>query len=127
VQKCRVSFRDRQGIEHSVYLEAANRFHAFGRAMHEMRQCSWCNPDYREVQRMTIQILDGPLKGRRMAVTREQFESWLGAEPSAGESDRLRDYMKMLLSRIEPSRGFKKGNECGVILKILCMKHNDTT
>jgi hypothetical protein len=109
VQSCRVSFRDRQGIEHSVYVKAANRWHAFGVAMHEMRQCSWCNPDYREVQRMTVQILDGPHKWKSVVVVREQFEAWLEMKPVQGATDRLREYLKMLLGRIPPSREFKKG------------------
>lgn len=58
---------------------------------------------------MTVQILDGQLKGTRVVVTREQFEDWLKEKPTAGESDRVREYLKMLLGRIEPSRDFKKG------------------
>lgn len=77
--------------------------------MHRMKQCSWCNPDYREVHRMAIQILDGPHKWKRLVVEREQFEAWLAAKPAPGESDRLREYLKMLLGRIEPSRDFKRG------------------
>jgi hypothetical protein len=123
VPECRVSFRDRQGIEQSVYLKAANRWHAFGRAMYEMRQCSWCNPDYREVRKMTVQILGGALKGRQVIVTREQFEKWLATKPVRGESDRLRDYFPMLLGRIEPSREFKKGMAARQLIKVtLCLQ-----
>lgn len=109
MQDCRVYFRDRSGIEHGAKVHAVNRYHAFGLAMAEMKKCSWCNPDFREVQKMTVQILDGPLKGRRVVVTREQFEEWLKTKPGPGESDRQREYLLMLLGRIEPSRDFKRG------------------
>ena len=37
MKSCRVYWRDRQNIEHGVYVEAENRYHAFGLAMHAMR------------------------------------------------------------------------------------------
>jgi len=104
-----VYFRDRGGVEHGVYVNAVNRYHAFALGMREMRHCSWCNPDYREVQRLSIQRLDRPKKGappaERIVVTRDEFEKWLTAEPQ----DKLREYILMLLGRIEPDRDFKRG------------------
>jgi hypothetical protein len=110
VQECRVYFRDSQGVEHGVYVKAANRFHAFGLALHQMRQCSWAGPDCRLVLKMSLQLLDdGPLKWRKVMVSREDFEKWLTAKNVGDGADRLREYLKMLLGRMEPSRDFKKG------------------
>lgn len=107
VRSCRVYFRDRQSVEHGVYVQAVNRYnHAFGLAMHGLRRCSWCHPDYHDVERMTIELLDR--KGtRRIEVTREQFEGWLGVPPPA-LGDKLREHLMMLLGRIEPSRDFRR-------------------
>jgi hypothetical protein len=111
VESCRVYFRDRAGIEHAAYVSAVDRYHAFGLAMHEMRRCAWCHPDYREVQRLTIERLDRPKKGavprERIAVTRDEFETWLN--DATKPRDKLREYLLMLLGRIEPDRDFKRG------------------
>jgi hypothetical protein len=47
---------------------------------------------------MIVQILDGSLKGRRVAVPGEQFEKWLAEKPMPGESDRVREYFRTLLA-----------------------------
>jgi hypothetical protein len=71
-------------VEHGVYVNAVNRYHAFALGMHEMRRCSWCRVDCREVDRMFIQRLDrtkrGPLP-EQIPVLREEFENWLKAVP----------------------------------------------
>ncbi len=77
--------------------------------MREMRKCTWCHPDYREVLQLSIQRLDrlnkGPAQYERIKVTRDEFEVWLNAEPR----DKLREYLLMLLGRIEPDRDFTRG------------------
>ena len=107
---CRVYYRDRSGVEHGVYVNAINRYHAFALGMHEMRRCSWCRVDCREVDRMFIQRLDRPKRGgfpERIVVTREEFENWLEAVPQ--DRDRPRKYVLILLGRMEPDRDFKRG------------------
>ena len=90
-------------------MNAVNRYHAFALGMCEMRRCSWSHPDYRGVQQLSIQRLDRPKKGaasyERIKVTRDEFEVWLNAEPR----DKLREYLLMLLGRIEPDRDFTRG------------------
>lgn len=108
MKTCRVSFRDLRSVEHSVVVEAAHRYHAFGLAMERMRQCSWCNPDYHEVERLTIQLLEGPNRRQKIAVTRQEFEEWLSQKTVKAQTDRTRQFLLMLLGRIPPDREFKR-------------------
>jgi hypothetical protein len=85
------------------YVEAVNRYHAFGLGMHGLKRCSWCNPEFHGVERLTVQLLDKQDQ-RRLTVTRAQFEQWLTGPPDLG--DTLREHLQMLLGRKEPSRDF---------------------
>lgn len=107
MKACRVSFHDRGGVEHSVPVKAVNRYHAFGLALHALRRCSWSHPDHHGVESMVVQI-EEPRDRRRFSVTREAFEKWLASMPAGG--DKVREYVLMLLGRMEPSREFKRGN-----------------
>jgi hypothetical protein len=104
---CQVHFTDRQGVTHSVNVRATNRYQAFGLALHVMRQCSWSQPDYAEVLKMTVELQDTK-PHRRIVVDRKQFEEWI-SQPRI-ESDRPRRYVAMLLGRMEPDREFKRGH-----------------
>jgi hypothetical protein len=77
--------------------------------MAKMRKCSWCNPDFREVQRMNVQLIEQGKNWRQVSVTREQFEAWLASTTATDGVDELRHYVKMLLGREEPDGDFKRG------------------
>jgi len=77
--------------------------------MKQMQNCSWSNPDYRNVEKMRVQLLDGPAKWRSVQVTREQFEAWLANDKAQDGCERVRSCLKMLLGRIPPDRDFVKG------------------
>lgn len=102
-RECRVYYRDYGNIEHGVYTEAINRFHAFGLGMVKMRACSWCNPDYRDIRRMSVQLIGNGW--RKVVVTREEFETWLSQPGTADQRERT--WLKMALGRIPPDRDFK--------------------
>jgi hypothetical protein len=82
-----------------------NRYDAFGRAPFQMRRCSWSDADSFGVERMTVALLSKD-KGQRIVVTVMNLRSGWRGPPS---NDRLREYLMMLLGRIEPSRDFKRG------------------
>ena len=105
---CRVFFRDRTGVEHVVRLDAENRYIAFGMAMHRLKQARCCALDYSELQKLTVQVMNGFKVKYALVVTREQFEQWLGP-PNNLRMDRKRQYLQMLLGRMEPDRDFKRG------------------
>src|SRR5687768_1925216 len=91
---CRVSFRDGAAVTHSVIVSAVNRYHAFGLALNEMRRCSWANAD--QVDKMTVELMN--TRWRRLVVTREEFDAWLGTpEDAQMKGDRLRLHLLMLL------------------------------
>jgi hypothetical protein len=46
-----------------------------------MRDCSWSDPDSRGVEKMTIEVLR--TRWRKVVVTREAFEAWLGTSEQA--------------------------------------------
>jgi hypothetical protein len=108
VASCRVFFHDHRGIEHAIYLEAENRYVAFGLALHKFKQSSCCHPDYRDVQQLNVHVIDGYRVKYRIRVTREQIERWLGP-PKPASLDRTRKYLNMLLGRMPPDRDFKNG------------------
>jgi hypothetical protein len=107
-EECKVSLRDAAGIEHTVNVRAINRYHAFGLALAKMKQCSWSNPEHRDLNRMGVELIQTGKKWRRVYVTAAQFEAWLAQRDSTAQKHR--DYVKMLLGRIPPDREFKKGN-----------------
>jgi hypothetical protein len=101
-RECRVSFRDRQGVEHSVSVNAPSRYHAFGLALPALRQFGGGS-----VERMSVQVLqNGKPLYRQIHVTMEQFDKWLILRSPA---DKLKEYILMLLGKIPPSRDFKRG------------------
>lgn len=106
-KEARVCFCDSSGIEHAAVVRAKNRYHAFGLAMALMRKCTWCHPDYRGIQQMSVELLDPKKKWRKVYVNRTQFEAWL-AQPDKQDA-KEREYVQMLLGRIAPSRDFKRG------------------
>ena len=120
VKDCRVRHRDREGVHHGVSLRAVNRYHAFGLATHRLRKCSWCNPDYNDVEHH-----DGGMVRRvgdaQSDCSADEFEGWLNApqvraaEPGREylaklqKSDPVRDEVQMLLGRMSASRDFQDG------------------
>ena len=107
MRSCRVYYRDTANVEHAVYVQAVDRYHAYGLALHQLRQCSWCSPDAREVRKLWIQIVDQGAMKQRIPVTREEFEAWL-AKPGASINSH-QAYVRMLLGRDPPSRDFRRG------------------
>lgn len=105
-RECRVYYRDYGGVEHAVYLQAVHRWQAFGLAMVRLRKCSWSNPDFSSVQKLTVQLLGG--HWRKVIVTREEFEGWLGKK--GGEDERERKWLRMALGREPPDRDFIAGH-----------------
>jgi hypothetical protein len=79
LRECRVFFGDRQGVEHAVYVKAANRYHAFGLALNELRRCPWANADQADTLRLELMNT----RWRALNVTRTQFEAWIGAPEDA--------------------------------------------
>ena len=101
---CRVSFRDRAAVTHSVIVSAVNRYHAFGLAVNEMRRCSWANAD--QVDKMTVELMN--TRWRRLVVTREEFDARPGSpEDAQMKGDWLRLHRLMLLKRMPPDREFQ--------------------
>ncbi len=105
LRDCRVSFRDHVGITHSAIVNAVNRYHAFGLALNEMWRCSWSNAD--TIDKMTVELMN--TRWRRIVVTREQVNVWLGMpEHAQRKKDRLRLHLLMLLRRMPPVRNFQR-------------------
>jgi hypothetical protein len=109
VKSCRVWFRDRQGVEHGVYVQALSRFHAFGLALHQMRRCTWSNPDHSGVQQMTVEILEKWSSQKKIAVPKADFDAWLQNRQENLQEEKARKHLRMLLGLDPPDRDFKRG------------------
>ena len=88
-----------------MIVSAVHRYHAFGLALEEMKRCSWSNAD--TIDKMTVELMN--TRWRRIVVTREQFDAWLGTpEDAQRKRDRLRLHILMLLRRMPPDRNFQR-------------------
>jgi hypothetical protein len=109
MKDCRVYFRDTSGVEHGVPVTALHRYHAYGLALAALRKCPWSNPNAGSVDKLHIELIEGTQRKPRITVTRQEFETWLSQHESIVRDQRQREYIKMLLGRIEPDRDFKRG------------------
>ncbi len=115
-RECRVSVRDREGIEHIMTVNAPSRYHAFGLALKTLKRFHGDS-----VEKMTIQVMqNGRPLYRRIYVTTEQFEKWLAIDQP---NDKFKEYILMLLGRIEPSRDFIRGIKARIKCKKLGTLH----
>jgi len=80
LRECRVFFRDRASVEHAVYVKAANRYHAFGLALNQIRGCSWSNQED-SIDKMAVELMN--TCWRKFVVSRKQFEAWIGTPEDA--------------------------------------------
>ena len=84
----------------------ANRYHAFGLAMNQMRRCSG-NDQKDAVDKMVVEWMN--TRWRKLVVKRKQFEVWIGTpEDALRKGDQLKLHLLMLLKRMPPDREFQR-------------------
>ena len=74
VKLCRVSFKDSEGIEHSVELETRTLYEAVGLAIDRFRRCEHVNYDPQGLHEFTVESREPATQHR---LTRNMFDKWL--------------------------------------------------
>ena len=94
MKSCRVSFRDSEGVEHAVELEARSLYEAVGLAIDRFRRCEHVKYEPKGLHEFLIEPREPSTEHR---ITRNAFDDWLG-RPGGSPSDvalktRLRDLL----------------------------------
>src|SRR5690349_6502197 len=72
--QCRMSFRDSEGIEHAVDLEARTLYEAVGRAIERFRRCEYVSYDLKGLHEFVVESRE---PGTQHRLTRNMFDAWL--------------------------------------------------
>ena len=97
VKLCRVSFRDAEGVEHAVELEAKTLYEAVGLAISRFRRCEQVTY---EPQGLHEFIVESREPGTQHRLTRNMFEKWLGRPGGSPAEVALKTRLKELLHRV---------------------------
>jgi hypothetical protein len=73
-KQCRVSFRDADGIEHAVEVEARTLYEAVGLAIDRFRRCEHVRYEPKGLHEFTVEPRE---PGTQHRLTREMFDAWL--------------------------------------------------
>jgi len=74
VKRCRVSFKDSDGIEHAVELDARSLYEAVGLAIDRFRRCEQVPYDPRGMHEFIVESREPSTEHR---LTRKMFDAWL--------------------------------------------------
>jgi hypothetical protein len=94
VKQCRVSFRDADGIEHAVELEARTLYEAVGLAIDRFRRCEHVKYEPKGLHEFTVEPRD-PTSQHRL--TRRMFDAWLRRSARSPADMALKTRLKELL------------------------------
>jgi hypothetical protein len=94
MKRCRVSYRDSQGIEHAVELEASSLYEAVGLAIDRFRRCEHIAYEPKGLYQFTVEPRELTTQHR---LTRKMFDEWL-LRPGGTPADvALKTRLKALL------------------------------
>ena len=71
---CRVAFRDSEGVEHSVELEARTLYEAVGLAIDRFRRCEHVSYEPKGLHEFIVESQEPSTQHR---LTRRLFDAWL--------------------------------------------------
>ena len=94
MKRCRVSFRDSDGVEHAVELEARTLYEAVGLAIERFRRCEHVNYDPTGLHEFIVESREPSTQHR---LTRNIFDAWLRRPGGSPADVALRTRLKELL------------------------------
>ncbi len=94
VKQCRVSFRDGEGIEHAVELDARTLYEAFGLAIERFPRCEHVKYDPKGLHEFVVESRE-PVTQHRL--TRNMFDTWLRRPVGSPSDVALKTRLKSLL------------------------------
>lgn len=94
MKRCRVSFRDADGVEHGVELDARTLYEAVGLAIERFRRCEHVAYEPKGLHEFTVEARD-PVTQHRL--TRNMFDTWLRRPGGSPADVALKSRLKNLL------------------------------
>ena len=96
VRSCKVSWRDGQGIEHSVDVTAETLFEAVAQAWRAFGDDDWNTDAGRRPTVFTIRVKQPEIEHK---VRLQDFENWLVSPPKSPAEMALKNRLKKVLDR----------------------------
>ena len=94
MKQCRVSFRDSEGVEHAVEVEARTLYEAVGLAIDRFRRCEHLGYDPKGLHEFTVEPRE---PGTQHRLTRNMFDAWLrrpgGSPADVARKNRLKELL----------------------------------
>ena len=97
MKQCRVSFKDSEGIEHAVEVEAKTLYDAVGLAIDRFRRCEHVGYDPKGLHEFTIESRE---PGTQHRLTRNMFDKWLRRPGGSPADVALKSRLKKLLGEV---------------------------
>jgi hypothetical protein len=97
VKQCRVSFRDSDGIEHAVELEARTLYEAVGLAIERFRRCEHVKYEPKGLHEFIVESRE---PGTQHRLTRNTFDAWLHRAGGSPADVALKTRLKGLLGDV---------------------------
>jgi hypothetical protein len=97
VKQCRVSFRDADGIEHAVEVEARTLYEAVGLAIDRFRRCEHVRYQPRGLHEFTVEPRE---PGAQRRLTRKMFDAWLRRSAGSPADMALKTKFKEILGDV---------------------------
>jgi len=97
VKQCRVSFRDSEGIEHAVELEARTLYEAVGLAIERFRHCEHVRYEPKGLHEFIVESREPSTQHR---LTRNMFDNWLRRPGGSPADVALKTRLKGLLGEL---------------------------
>jgi hypothetical protein len=94
MKRCRVSYRDSEGIEHAVELEAGSLYEAVGLAIDRFRRCEHVLDEPKGLYEFIIEPRELTTQHR---LTRNMFDAWLSRPGGTPADVALKPRLKVLL------------------------------
>lgn len=94
VKPCRVSFRDADGIEHAVEVDARTLYEAVGLAIDRFRRCEHVKYEPKGLHEFTVEPRE---PGTQHRLTRKMFDTWLRRPAGSPADMALKSKLKEIL------------------------------
>jgi len=94
VKQCRVAFKDAEGVEHAVEVEARTLYEAVGLAIDRFRRCEHVKYEPKGLHEFIVESREPSTEHR---LTRNMFDAWLGRPGGSPADVALKTKLKGLL------------------------------
>ena len=97
MKQCRVAFRDSDGVEHAVEVEARSLYEAVGLAIDRFRRCEHVKYEPKGMHEFIVESREPSSEHR---LTRNMFDAWLRRPGGSPADVALKSRLKGLLGGV---------------------------